>query len=121
MYLIVSIHLWSRLTAWHSTNTSAILSHITGTALTTKLDTSTWKFPKDIKKADEEFHLAGGLFLLIGADVFYKMLRSGRRARPGNYNVLQVTDLVSKPLGRTPAINIQNDTQLKNWLSQQSI
>ena len=40
---------------WHNTLDCAILSNITGTTLSNKLDTSSWKIPKDIKLADEQF------------------------------------------------------------------
>jgi len=53
------------------------------------LDTSTWKIPKVIKLAEEQFDQPGDIDLLIGADLFYDMLRSGRRTRPGNYPVLK--------------------------------
>jgi len=52
-YHSVSLHLRSRHTDWHTTLNCAILSHITGNTPSTKLDTSTWKIPKDIKLADE--------------------------------------------------------------------
>jgi len=75
------------------------------------LDTSTWKIPKDIKLADEQFDQPGGIDLLIGADLFYEMLRSGRRTRPGNYPVLQETLLGWTLSGRTPATTTQHDPQ----------
>jgi len=47
----------------------AILSNITGTMTpSSKLDTSSWMLPKDIKFADEQFKQPGGIDLLIGAD-----------------------------------------------------
>jgi len=75
------------------------------------LDTSTWKFPKYIKLADEQFDQPGGIFLHIGADLFYQMLRSGRRTRPGKYPFLQGTLLGWTLSGRTPATTTQHDTQ----------
>jgi len=107
----VSIHLKSRHTDWHNTIHCAILSHITGTTPSTKLDTSSWKIPKDIKLADEQSDQPGSIDLLIGADLFYEMLRSGRHTRPGNYPVLQETVLGWTLSGRTPATSIQNDLQ----------
>jgi len=104
-----SIHLRSRHTDWHPTLDCAILSHITGTTPSTKLDISTWKIPKDIKFADEQFDQPGGIDLLIGADLFYEMLRSGRRTCPGNYPFLQET--VAGHSGRTPATTTGNDPQ----------
>jgi len=84
---------------------------ITGTTPSSKLDISTWKIAKDIKLADEQFDQPGGIDLLIGADLFYEMLRSGRRTRPGNYPVLQETVLGWTLSGRTPATATQNDPQ----------
>ena len=109
----VSIHLRSRHTDWHTTLDCAILSNITGTTPSTKLDRSTWKIPKDIKLADEQFDQQGSIDLLIGADLFYEILRSGRRTRPGNYPVLQETVIGWTLSGRTPvtATTTRNDSQ----------
>ena len=73
----VSTHLKSRHTDWHNTIQCAILSNITGTTPSTKLDTSSWKIPKDIKLADEQFDQPESIDLLLGADLFYEMLKSG--------------------------------------------
>jgi len=75
------------------------------------MDTSTWKFPKDIKLADKQFDQPGDIDLLIGADLFYKMLRSDRKTRPGNYPVLQETVLVRTFFGRIPTTTIQHDLE----------
>jgi len=48
-----SIHLRSRHTDWTKTLKCAILSHITVTKPSTKLDTRTCKIPLDIKLADQ--------------------------------------------------------------------
>ena len=71
----VSIHLRSRDTDWHTTLDCVILSHITDTTPSTKPDTSSWKIPKDINLADEQFDQPGSIDLLIGADLFYEMLQ----------------------------------------------
>jgi len=42
---------------------------------------------------DKQFDQPGGIDLLIGADLFYEILQSGRRTRPGNFLVLQETVL----------------------------
>jgi len=55
------------------------------------LDKSRWKNPKDINLADEECDQPGSIDLLIGAQTFYEMLRSGKSTRPGNYPVQQET------------------------------
>jgi len=96
----------SRHTAWHESLNCAVLSDITGTTPATKLDTSNWRIPTDIKLADEIFNLPGDIDFLLGADLFYEMLRSGRRTRPG-YPVLQETVLGWKLSGTTPVITSQ--------------
>ena len=102
----VSIHMRSRHTDWHDSLNCAVLSDITGTTPATKLDTSSWGIPTDIKLADENFNLPGDTDLLLGADLFYEMLRSGKRTRPG-YPVLQETVLGSTLSGTTPVITSQ--------------
>ena len=106
----ISIHLRSRHTDWHTTLDCAVLSNITGITPSTKLDTSSWKIPKDIKLADKHFDQIGSIDLLMGADIFYEILRSDRRTHPGNFPVLQETALGWTLSGRTPAVT-QHDPQ----------
>jgi hypothetical protein len=87
-YDSVSIHLRSKNTEWHTTLHCAISDKITRTTPPTKLDTTHWKPPKDIKLADEQFDQPGRIGLLLWADI-YEILRSGRRTRSGNFPVLQ--------------------------------
>jgi len=109
IYHSVSIHLRSRLIDWHTTMNYAILSHITGTTPSTKLDTNTRKIPKENKFANDLFDQPGFIDLLIGADLFYEILRSDRRTRPGNYPVLQQTVLDWTLAGRTAATTTHHD------------
>jgi hypothetical protein len=67
----------------------------------TKLNTSDWKLPTDIKLADEHFHQPGNIDLLIEADLFYEITRPDRRTRPG-FPDLQETVLGWTAAGRTP-------------------
>ena len=59
---------------------------------------------------DEQFDQPGSIDLLIGADLFYEIIQSGRRTRPGNFPVLQETVLGWTISGRTPDTN-QNEPQ----------
>jgi len=77
----VSVHMRSRHTDWHDSLKCAVLSDITGTTPATKLDTSKWNIPNDIKLADENFNIPGDIDLLLGADLFHEMLEPGRRTR----------------------------------------
>jgi hypothetical protein len=64
-----------------------------------------------MRLADEHFEQPGPIDLLIGADLFYEILRPGRRTHPGNYPVVQETVLGWKLSGRTPAVTTTSDTQ----------
>jgi hypothetical protein len=107
----VSVHLRSRITDWHAIINCAILSNITTTTSAAKLDISKWNIPKNLKLADENFNVPGDIDLLIGADIFYEILRSENRTRPGNYPVLQETALGWTISGRTPATATPCDKQ----------
>jgi len=91
----------SRNTDWHDSLNCAVLPDITGTSHATKLDTSKWKIPTDIKLANETFNIPGEIDLLLGADLFYEILESGRRTRP-NFPVLQETVLGWTLSGKIP-------------------
>jgi len=93
----------SRHTDWHDSLNCAVLSDITGTTPATKLDTSKWKIPTDIKLADETFKIPGDIDLLLEADLFYEILESGRRPRP-NFPVLQETFLGWTLCGKIPVV-----------------
>jgi len=102
----VSLYMRSRHTHWHDSLNCAILSDITGTTPGTKLDTSSWRIPTVIKLANENFNTPGEIDLLFGADLFYEMLRLGRRIRPG-YPLLQEAVLEWTLSGKTPVITSQ--------------
>jgi len=113
----VSMYLRSRHSDWHTTLDCAILSSITGTTPPSKLDTTSWKIPKGIKLADEQFDQQGSIDLLIGAGLVYEILQSGRRMRPGNFPVLQDTVLGWTISGRNRDTN-QNEAQ-STYLSRE--
>jgi hypothetical protein len=69
--------------------------------------------------ADEQFDQPGSIDLLIGADIFYEILRSGRRTHSSNLPVLQETALGWTISGRTP-IPTQNGTQRTFLLREDS-
>jgi hypothetical protein len=49
--------------------------------------------PDDIQFADPTFHIPGRIDMLLGAELFFELLRPERRNRPGSYPVLQNTEL----------------------------
>jgi len=102
----VSVHMRYRHTDWHDSQKCAVFSDITGTTPATKLDTSIWKYPTDIKLADENFNFPGDIDLQLGDDLFYEMLEPGRRTRP-NYPVLQEIVLGWSLSGKIPVVKSQ--------------
>jgi len=58
---------------------------------------------------EEEFDQPGDIYLLIGADMLYDVLRLGRRTRTGNFPVLQETNLGWTHCIRTPATTKRHD------------
>jgi len=99
----VSLHLKSRQTDWHTTVNCAVLPYITSNTPASKLDTSTWRIPRNIKLADEQFNQPQAVDMLIGADLFYELLLPNRRTRIG-HPVLQET-VLGWISGRTPVPN----------------
>ena len=110
-YHSVSIYFRFRHTDWHTTLNCTIMSQITGTTPSTKLDTNTWKIPKDIKLDNEQFDQTRDIDLFNGADLLCDMLLSDRRTRPGNYPVLRERVLGCTHICRTSATPTQHDPQ----------
>jgi hypothetical protein len=81
-----------------------VLPHITSNTPASKLDISTWRIPKDIKLADDQFNQPRTIDILLGADLFYELLLPNRRTC-SNHPVLQETVLGWIISGRTPAVN----------------
>jgi hypothetical protein len=104
----VSINLRSRHWDWQTTSDCAVLPNITFTTPCTKLDTGSWKIPKGNVN---RWTFRSTIDLLFGADLIYKILRSGKRTRPGNYPVLKERVLGWTFSGRTPAVSVPSDTQ----------
>jgi hypothetical protein len=59
----------------------------------TFVDISDWGIPKRLTLADENFNKPNSIDNLLGTDVFFEVLRHDKKTRPGNYPVLQDTDL----------------------------
>ena len=52
--------------------------------------------------ADENFNRPHSIDILLGADVFFEVLRHEKKMRPGNHPVLQDTNLGWIVSGKTP-------------------
>jgi hypothetical protein len=67
------------------------------------------------------FHQCGSIDMLIGADTFYEILLPNRRTRPGNYPVLQQTELGWTVSGKTPVLATSSDIQSSTLARQSNI
>jgi len=54
--------------------------------------------------ADDNFNRSNSIDILLGADVFFEVLRHDKKTRPGNYPFLQDTDLRWIVSGKTPLV-----------------
>jgi hypothetical protein len=69
-----------------------VLPKISGEIPQSPIDTVTWNIPVGIPLADPEFNRPGRIDLLIGAEIFFNILKPGRQVREGPYPVLQESE-----------------------------
>jgi len=68
----------------------------------TFVDSSDWGIPEELMLADENFNKPNYIDILLGADVFFEVLRYDKNLRPGNYPLLGDTDLEWIVSGKVP-------------------
>lgn len=54
-----------------------MVSKVTGTIPSAKIDVSLWPIPAGIQLADPAFHMPDKVYMLIGASKFFTLLKSG--------------------------------------------
>ena len=91
----------SRFSNWETKIDCAVLPKITGMIPATFVDSSDWGIP-GLMLADENFNNPNSIDILLGADVFFEVLCHDKKTRPGNYPVLQDTDLGWIVSGKIP-------------------
>ena len=57
------------------------------------VDSSDWGIPEGLMLADEYFSKPNSIDILLRADVFFEVLRHDKKMWPGNYPVLQDTEI----------------------------
>lgn len=57
------------------------------------IDITSWKIPRNIKLADPTFHSAGQIDMLLGAELFWDLIKSGKIALAENLPSLRDTEL----------------------------
>jgi hypothetical protein len=92
IHYAASLEIKSRFSNWETKIDCDVLPKITGMIPVTLVDSSEWGIPTDLRLADEHFNMLNSIDILLGADVFFEVLRHDK-TRPGNYPVLQDTEL----------------------------
>jgi len=92
IHYAASLEIKSRFSNWETKIDCAVLPKITGMIPATLFDSSDWGIPEGLMLADENFYRPNSIDILLGANVFFEVLRHDKKTRPGNYPVLQDTD-----------------------------
>ena len=73
----------------------------------TFIDSSDWGIPEGLVLADENFNRPDSIDILLGADVFFEVVCHDKKTRPGNYPVLQDTELGWIVSGKIPSAALE--------------
>jgi hypothetical protein len=90
---VASLEIKSRFSNWGTKIDCAVLPKITGMIPATFVDSSEWGIPEVFMLADENLNRPNSIDILLEADVFFEVLHHDKKTRPGNYPVLQNTNL----------------------------
>ncbi|XP_055622858.1 uncharacterized protein LOC129766361 [Toxorhynchites rutilus septentrionalis] len=71
----VTVHFRSRNSEYRNQIECLITPKVTGTIPTSKIDITRWKIPNGFALADPEFHLPAKVDLLIGAELFFELMK----------------------------------------------
>ncbi|XP_046394969.1 uncharacterized protein LOC124162471 [Ischnura elegans] len=89
----VTLQIKSRISSYNITVECLVLPKISGDIPSTYLNTANWNLPRELPLSDPAFNEPGKIDLLIGADIFFHILKPERQIRPGPYPVMQNTEL----------------------------
>ncbi|XP_062542197.1 uncharacterized protein LOC134210185 [Armigeres subalbatus] len=82
-----------------------IAGKVAGSMPSVPIDIKQWKIPPGLSLADPEFHIPGEIDLLIGIQLFFKLLMPGQYKIADNFPVLQETRLGWVVAGSVEDIN----------------
>jgi len=102
IHYAASLEIKSRFRNWETKINCTVLPKITGMIPTTFLDSSDLGILEGLMLADENFNRPNSIDILLRAGVFCEVLRHDKKMRPGNYPVLQDTDLGWIVSGKIP-------------------
>ena len=101
IHYAASLEIKSRVSNGETKIDCAILPKITGMIPATFVDSSDWGIPEELM-LDENFNIPNSIDILLGADVFFEVLRHDEKMRPRNCPVLQDTELGWIVSGKIP-------------------
>jgi hypothetical protein len=93
IHYAASLEVKCRFSNWETKIDCAVCPKITGMIPGTFVDCNEWGIPEGLMLADENFNSPNSIDILLGADVLFEVLRHDRKTWPGNYPVLQDTEL----------------------------
>ena len=102
IHYAASLEIKSRFSNWETKIDCSVLPTITGMIPATFVDSSDWAIPEELMLADENFSRPNSIDILLGADVLFEVLCHDKKTRPGNYPVLQDTELGWIVSGKIP-------------------
>lgn len=70
-----------------------VVPKVTGTLPSERVNAERWPIPENVKLADSSFHEPSRIDLLIGAEVFFGLLRSGKITMAADLSILQESAL----------------------------
>ena len=88
-----TVKMHSRVSNYHAQLECLVLPSISGHIPASYVATQDWNIPRELILADPEFNTPGPIDMLIGAEVFFSVLKQGKQVRPGPYPILQDTEL----------------------------
>jgi hypothetical protein len=81
----------------------------------TFVDCNDWGIPDGLVLADENLNSPNSIDILLGANMFFEVLRHDKKTRPGNYSVLQDTELGWIISGKIPFTAAPEQTPRQNF------
>ena len=79
IHFAASLEIKSRFSNWETKIDCAVLPKIAGTIPATYVDSIDWGIPEGLMLADENFNRPNSIDILLGADVFFKVLCRDRK------------------------------------------
>ncbi|XP_039438683.1 uncharacterized protein LOC120419884 [Culex pipiens pallens] len=110
----------SRTTAYNFCLNYLVMPKVTGPLPVDKVEVERWPIPKDLALADERFYEPGRIDLLIGAEVFFELLQSGKMMMSAELPILQESVLGWLVSGRVAETGTTGTVRVCHALAKQT-